>query len=105
MKRMARRGRGARRVRASAASDVDRGQLSGFLTRKRSAAKAVGRTPQQIGEEFTDLLREDREVQLPPYLWGLARVLGLLFGVSNSLGVKLDLVGSLLPHLARREQR
>jgi predicted unusual protein kinase regulating ubiquinone biosynthesis (AarF/ABC1/UbiB family) len=79
--------------------------LGEFVTRKRSAAKAVGRTPQQIGEEFTDLLREDREVQLPPYLWGLARVLGLLFGVSNSLGVKLDLVGSLLPHLARREQR
>ena len=32
-------------------------------------------------------------------------VLGLLFGVSSSLGVKLELIRGLLPHLADREQR
>jgi hypothetical protein len=56
----------------------------------------------EIGEELANMLREDPDIQLPPYLWALVRVLGLLSGVSATLGVRLDLVHGLLPFLAPR---
>ena len=55
-----------------------------------------------LGRELAQRVRDDPEARMPPYLWGLARVLGLVSGVAASLGTRLDLVGGVLPHLAPR---
>lgn len=57
----------------------------------------------RVGRELAHCVRDDPEARMPPYLWGLARVLGLLSGVAASLGARLDLLGGVLPHLAPRE--
>jgi predicted unusual protein kinase regulating ubiquinone biosynthesis (AarF/ABC1/UbiB family) len=56
----------------------------------------------RVGRELAECVRADSEARLPPYLWGLARVLGLVSGVAASLGTKLDWVGGVLPYLAPR---
>jgi predicted unusual protein kinase regulating ubiquinone biosynthesis (AarF/ABC1/UbiB family) len=68
-----------------------------FVRRKRASGEPV-RT-RDIGEELVAILRADPLVRMPPHLWLIGRVLGLLRGVSASLGAPRDLVSTLLPYL------
>ena len=54
----------------------------------------------RVAHDLARAVRSDPAARMPPYLWGLARVLGLVSGVAASLGTHLDLVGGVLPHLA-----
>jgi len=69
-------------------------------TRRDEDPENAAQRIREIGEELATMLRDDPDIQLPPYLWSLVRVLGLLSGVSAKLGVRLDLVHGLLPFLA-----
>ena len=70
-----------------------------FVRRKRESDGPV-RT-RDIGEELMAILRADPLVRMPPHLWLLGRVLGLLRGVATSLGAAQSLLPALLPHLMR----
>ncbi|HTO51811.1 MAG TPA: AarF/UbiB family protein [Myxococcota bacterium] len=61
-------------------------------------AVAAERIP-KLGEELSALLRADPLATLPPHLFLLGRVLGLLAGVSAQLGVRVNLARALLPGL------
>ncbi|MFI5315703.1 MAG: ABC1 kinase family protein [Myxococcota bacterium] len=52
-----------------------------------------------VGAELSSLLRADPLASLPPHLFLLGRVLGLLAGVSAQLGVRANLARALLPGL------
>lgn len=52
-----------------------------------------------LGAEIGELLREDPLATVPPHVFLLGRVLGLLSGVSAQLGVRVNLVRALLPRL------
>ncbi len=52
-----------------------------------------------LGAEVSGLLREDPLATVPPHVFLLGRVLGLLSGVSAQLGVRVNLVRELLPRL------
>jgi predicted unusual protein kinase regulating ubiquinone biosynthesis (AarF/ABC1/UbiB family) len=52
-----------------------------------------------LGAEVSALLREDPLATVPPHVFLLGRVLGLLSGVSAQLGVRVNLVRALLPRL------
>ncbi len=53
----------------------------------------------ELGDEIGALLRDDPLASVPPHVFLLARVLGLLSGVSAQLGVRVNLVRALLPRL------
>jgi ubiquinone biosynthesis protein len=53
----------------------------------------------QLGAELSTLLRADPLATIPPHLFLLGRVLGLLAGVSAQLGVRANLARALLPSL------
>jgi predicted unusual protein kinase regulating ubiquinone biosynthesis (AarF/ABC1/UbiB family) len=55
-----------------------------------------------LGHDLTSTLASDPLVQIPPHLVLIARVVGLVSGVARSLGVRLDLLATLLPHLAKQ---
>jgi predicted unusual protein kinase regulating ubiquinone biosynthesis (AarF/ABC1/UbiB family) len=59
---------------------------------------AAERIP-KLGDELSALLRADPLATLPPHLFLLGRVLGLLAGVSAQLGVRVNLARALLPGL------
>ena len=52
-----------------------------------------------LGAELTELLRADPLASLPPHLFLLGRVLGMLAGVSTQLGVRVNIARALLPNL------
>ncbi len=52
-----------------------------------------------LGSEIGGLLREDPLASVPPHVFLLGRVLGLLSGVSQQLGVRVNPVRALLPRL------
>jgi predicted unusual protein kinase regulating ubiquinone biosynthesis (AarF/ABC1/UbiB family) len=54
---------------------------------------------QALGEELSGLLRADPLATIPPQVFLLGRVLGLLSGVSAQLGVRANLARALLPSL------
>jgi ubiquinone biosynthesis protein len=53
----------------------------------------------QLGADLSALLRADPLATIPPHLFLLGRVLGLLAGVSAQLGVRANLARALLPSL------
>jgi predicted unusual protein kinase regulating ubiquinone biosynthesis (AarF/ABC1/UbiB family) len=55
-----------------------------------------------LGQDLTSMLRVDPLVRIPSHLVLIARVVGLVAGVARSLGVRLDLLSTLLPYLARQ---
>ena len=67
-----------------------------YVRRKREDR---GTRTRDIGEELVEVLRADPLVRMPAHLWLIGRVLGLLRGVSASLGAPRDLVRGLLPYL------
>ena len=69
-----------------------------FVRRKREDSEEGTR---DIGEELMAILRADPLVRMPPHLWLIGRVLGLLRGVTSSLGAPQELVRGLLPYLMR----
>jgi len=52
-----------------------------------------------LGAELSELLRADPLASLPPHLFLLGRVLGMLAGVSTQLGVRVNIARALLPNL------
>lgn len=50
--------------------------------------------------ELADAVRADPLVRIPSHVVLLGRALGLLSGVSRSLGARIDLLRALLPHLS-----
>jgi predicted unusual protein kinase regulating ubiquinone biosynthesis (AarF/ABC1/UbiB family) len=52
-----------------------------------------------LGAEISGLLRDDPLASVPPHVFLLGRVLGLLSGVAAQLGVRVNLVRALLPRL------
>ncbi len=54
---------------------------------------------QALGDELSSLLRADPLATIPPQVFLLGRVLGLLSGVSAQLGVRANLARALLPSL------
>ncbi len=57
----------------------------------------------ELGDTLGDLLRADPLATVPPHVFLLARVLGLLSGVAAQLGARVNLVRALLPRLFERE--
>ena len=52
----------------------------------------------RVGRELPDKIRENPIVRIPSHVVLLGRVLGLLSGVSRSLGSRVDLVRTILPY-------
>ncbi|MCP4003557.1 MAG: AarF/ABC1/UbiB kinase family protein [bacterium] len=69
---------------------------------KRGSEDGWHETTREIGQQLADLLRDDPVASIPPHLWLLGRVFGLITGVAHQLGTPLDLVKGLLPWLARQ---
>ncbi len=65
----------------------------------RVDAQVAGDRMAQLGAELSKLLRADPLATIPPHLFLLGRVLGLLAGVSAQLGVRANLARALLPSL------
>ncbi len=53
---------------------------------------------ERIGRELAERIRENPVVRIPSHVVLIARVLGLLSGVSRSLGSRVDLVRTLVPY-------
>ena len=71
-----------------------------LMTHLQQAGSSVaGERISRLGNELSSLLRADPLVTLPPHLFLLGRVLGLLAGVSAQLGVRVNLARALLPSL------
>jgi ubiquinone biosynthesis protein len=66
---------------------------------RRADAEGFPAVVSTLGAEVSALLREDPLATVPPHVFLLARVLGLLSGVSAQLGVRVNLVRALLPRL------
>ncbi len=68
------------------------------LVRRRREAGAGART-RDLGAELVAVLHADPLVHMPPHLWLIGRVLGLLRGIWTSLGTPDELAQGLLPYL------
>lgn len=65
----------------------------------RVDAHVAGDGLARLGTELSALLRADPLATIPPHVFLLGRVLGLLAGVSAQLGVRANLARALLPSL------
>jgi predicted unusual protein kinase regulating ubiquinone biosynthesis (AarF/ABC1/UbiB family) len=54
----------------------------------------------EAGESLSRLIRENPVIQIPSHVVLLVRVFGLLSGLGNTLGVKLDMLQTILPYAA-----
>jgi len=66
---------------------------------RRADAEGFAAVVAELGTEIGTLLRDDPLATVPPHVFLLGRVLGLLSGVSAQLGVRVNLVRALLPRL------
>ena len=66
---------------------------------RRADAEGFPAVVAKLGAEVSALLREDPLATVPPHVFLLGRVLGLLSGVSAQLGVRVNLVRELLPRV------
>ncbi len=69
-----------------------------FAARFRSQPFADPRMFEQLGEEMQEMLRANPIVAVPGHILLIGRVLGLLSGVSRTLGSRVDLLRTLLPY-------
>jgi aarF domain-containing kinase len=70
----------------------------GFAQQVRERAWAEPRMFARWNEELPQVLRENPIVRVPSHVVLLGRVLGLLSGVSRSLGSRVDLLSVVLPY-------
>ncbi len=73
-------------------------RLTAHLVLRDEGADAAAAL-QGLGAELSELLRADPLATVPPHLFLLGRVLGLLSGVSAQLGARPNLAKALLPEL------
>ena len=66
---------------------------------RRADADGFATLVSVLGSEIGELLREDPLASVPPHVFLLGRVLGLLSGVAAQLGVRINPVRALLPRL------
>jgi predicted unusual protein kinase regulating ubiquinone biosynthesis (AarF/ABC1/UbiB family) len=66
---------------------------------RRADAEGFATVVATLGSEISGLLRADPLASVPPHVFLLGRVLGLLSGVAAQLGVRVNLVRALLPRL------
>ena len=66
---------------------------------RRADAEGFPAVVATLGSEIAGLLRDDPLASVPPHVFLLGRVLGLLSGVAAQLGVRVNLVRALLPRL------
>jgi len=71
-----------------------------FAQRARQRPWAEPRMLERWNRELADAVRADPLVRIPSHVVLLGRALGLLSGVSRSLGARVDLLRTLLPHLS-----
>jgi predicted unusual protein kinase regulating ubiquinone biosynthesis (AarF/ABC1/UbiB family) len=57
---------------------------------------------ERLREEIPERIRENPVVRIPSHLVLIARVLGLLSGLTRSLGTRIDLVRAVLPYVLPR---
>jgi len=70
-----------------------------FAARFRSQPYADPRLFEQLNEELPEMMRRNPIVKIPGHIVLLGRVLGLLSGVSRSLGSRVDLLRTLVPYV------
>jgi predicted unusual protein kinase regulating ubiquinone biosynthesis (AarF/ABC1/UbiB family) len=68
----------------------------------RSQAHLDPRLAERLREEIPDRIRENPVVRIPSHLVLIARVLGLLSGLTRTLGTRIDLVRAVLPYVLPR---
>lgn len=66
---------------------------------RRADADGFATLVAALGSEIGELLREDPLASVPPHVFLLGRVLGLLSGVAAQLGVRINPIRALLPRL------
>lgn len=69
-----------------------------FAARFLAQPFADPRMFEQLGEEMPEMLRANPIVKVPSHILLIGRVLGLLSGVSRTLGSRVDLLRTLLPY-------
>ncbi len=70
-----------------------------FAARFRNQPFADPRIFEQLNEELPELMRRNPVVRIPGHVVLLGRVLGLLSGVSRTLGSRVDLLRTLMPYV------
>ncbi len=73
-----------------------------FAARFRAQPFADPRMFEQLGEEMPEMIRKNPIVRVPGHIVLLGRVLGLLSGVSRTLGSRVDLLRTLVPYVLGR---
>ena len=74
-------------------------RLTAHLLLRDEGGADPARALEGLGAELSALLRADPLATVPPHLFLLGRVLGLLAGVSAQLGTRANLAKALLPEL------
>lgn len=69
-----------------------------FAARFRQQPFVDPRMFERLGEEMPEMIRENPIVRVPSHIVLIGRVLGLLSGVSRTLGSRTDLLRTLLPY-------
>ncbi len=69
-----------------------------FAARFREQPFANPRMFEQLGDEMPEMIRANPIVRVPSHIVLIGRVLGLLSGVSRTLGSRADLLRTLLPY-------
>lgn len=69
-----------------------------FAARFRDQAYVDPKVFEDLNDELPEMLRQNPIVRIPSHVVLLGRVLGLLSGVSRSLGSRVDLLRTLMPY-------
>ncbi len=70
--------------------------------RIRTQAHLDPELAERLRDEIPDRIRENPLVRIPSHLVLIARVIGLLSGLTRTLGTRIDLVGAILPYVLPR---
>jgi predicted unusual protein kinase regulating ubiquinone biosynthesis (AarF/ABC1/UbiB family) len=78
-------------------------ELASFILHAAQQVRAQAHLDPQLAErlrdEIPDRIRENPVVRVPSHLVLIARVIGLLSGLTRTLGTKIDLVRAILPYV------
>ena len=81
-------------------------ELASFILLAAQQVRAQAHLDPQLAErlrqEIPDRIRENPVVRIPSHLVLIARVLGLLSGLTRTLGTRIDLVRAVLPYVLPR---